>query len=150
MRNAILFLEHRHALVVGFHELADVLERGPNHVLDAGRFRRLGDVLGLSLLFLAREVLPEIRDGIHAVRARKGFFQALDVVEIRFHYLRAGRGKRLRLVLARIARNGSAGEAASSIRDDGAAQATPLRTRGAQYCDNFFVCHVNSSVRRSV
>ena len=108
VRHAILLLQHRHALVVGLHELADVLERRPDDVLDARGLRRVGDVLRLSLLLLAGEVLPEIRHGVDAVRAGERLLQALDVVEVALTTSRAGGSERFRLVLARVARNGSA------------------------------------------
>jgi len=56
----------------------------------AGGLGRLGDVLRLRLFFLAREVLPKIRDGVNAVRAGERLFQAFDVVEVRFDNLHTG------------------------------------------------------------
>ena len=57
-----LLLQHRHALVVGRHQLARVFERRPDHVLHAGGLGGVGDVLGLRLFLLAGEVLPEVGD----------------------------------------------------------------------------------------
>jgi hypothetical protein len=139
--HTILLLQHRHPLVVGLHELADVLERRPDHVLDAGGLRGVGDVLRLGLFLLAREVLPEVRDGVDAIRARKRLLEALDVVEVGFHDLRAGRSERLSLVLVRVARDGAASESARGVRQDRAAESAALRAGRAEYGDDFFVGH---------
>ena len=96
-------------------------------MLEPGRLRRFGDVLGLSLLLLAREVLPEVRDAVDAVRARERLLEALDVVEIGLDDFGALRGEGLGLVLARIARDGAAREAAGRIRQNRADEAAALR-----------------------
>jgi hypothetical protein len=81
------------------------------------------------------------------VCARERFLQALDVVEVGFDYFGACGLERRCLVLVDVAGNGSRGETASGIRQNCAHEAAALRTRRAQYRNNFFICHVNSSVR---
>jgi hypothetical protein len=108
-------------------------------VLHAGGLGGLGDVLGLILFLLAGEVLPEVGHGVDAVGAGERLLQALDVVQVGFDHLGPGRLQRLRLVLARIARDGAAREAARFVREDRPAQATALRARRSQYCNHF--CH---------
>jgi hypothetical protein len=81
---------------------------------------------------------------------RERFLQALDVVEVGLDYFGACGFERCRLVLVDVACNRSRCEAAGGIRQNCAHEPAALRTRRAQYRNDFFVCHVNSSVRRLV
>ena len=61
---------------------ARVLERRPDHVLDAGGLRGLGHGARLGQLLLRREVVPEERDAEGAVRALESAPQARRVVDV--------------------------------------------------------------------
>src|SRR5690606_22182459 len=96
---------------------------------DAGGAGCFGNVLGLGLFLVAREVFPEVRDGINAVGARESLLQALDVVEVRRDRLRALIRKGYRLVLARIPRYRAARELTRGIAENRATEAATLGAR---------------------
>ena len=133
VRDAVLALEHRHPRVVGRHQLARVFERRPDDVLDAGGLGRVGDVLRLGDFLLAGEVLPEVRDGEDAVRARERLLQALDVVEIgRRRLPRPSPAIALALSLDGVARDGAGGEAAVRVGENRRDEAAALRRRSSR------------------
>jgi hypothetical protein len=140
VRHAILLLQDRHALVVSAHELTRVFESGPNHVLHAGGLGGLGDVPRLRLLLFGGEVLPEVGDAEHAVRAGERLLQALDVVEIRADHLSALRGQGHGVVLVRIARDRADGEAAARVGQDRTCEPAALHAGCAYDCND--LCHV--------
>src|SRR5690606_40465378 len=100
------------SLIARRQELARILEGRPDDVLDGCGAGCVRGVLRLSLLLLAREVLPEVRHDENPVRAGEGLLQAFDVVEIGLDDLRALARERFGFVLARIAGDGPAREAA--------------------------------------
>ena len=74
-------------------------------MLDAGRFGSIGHVLRLRFFLFPGKVLPEIRDTIDAIGARKRLLQAFDIIEIRLDDLRTLRrlGERVREAMQGVA-----------------------------------------------
>src|SRR5215467_16076857 len=141
VRALVLALQRGHPVVAQRDFLADVLERRPDEVLDACGLRRGRHILGLLLFAIDREVLPEIRDGKHAVRAGKRLLQALDVVGIALDDLAPLGGDRLRFVLVRVAGDGADGEATSRIVQDRLHKATALGAGRSDNSNDFLVSH---------
>ena len=139
-------LERRHPVVVERDEVARVLERRPDHVLDARRFRRGGLVLGLFDLLLRREVLPEVRHAERAVRARERTLEAALVVEVGLDDLGTGGGERLGRFLARVSRHRADGESAVRVGQDRAGEPSALCAGGADDRDHLCVAHISSSL----
>ena len=102
-------------------------------------FGGVGDVLRLRLFLLAGEVLPEVGDAEHAVRAGERLLQALDVVQVGPDDFGASRGQCLRLVLARVARDRANGKAAVRVGEDRAGKSAALRPGCAADGDDFLV-----------
>jgi hypothetical protein len=112
-------------------------------MLHAGGLGGLGDVLRLRLFLLGGEVLPEIGDAVHAMRAGERLLEAFDVVDVGLHYLCAGGCQRLGFVLARIARDRANGKAAVRIGQDRASQSAALRTCRTYYGNDLLVGHLS-------
>jgi len=85
---------------------------------NAFRACRVGDVPGLCFLLFGGEVLPEVRDRVHAVRAAKRRAQTLQVVQIGLHDFGTSLGEGVGAVLVRIARYRPAGELARGVAKD--------------------------------
>src|SRR5204862_8170762 len=100
----------------------------------------------LRRLLLRGEVLPEIRHGEHAVRARERFLQTLNVVDVGGDDLRALRRERARFLLTRIARDRAAGEAAGSVGEDRAADGSALGAGGSENSDDFLFGHARNLI----
>ena len=109
--------------------------------LTPAALRGVGDVLRLLLLLLGGEVLPEVRHAVHAVGAGERLLQALDVVDVGLDHLGARGLERLRLVLARIARDCASRESAVRIGQNRTRETAALGAGRTHHRDDFLVCH---------
>src|SRR5262249_45846183 len=123
-----------------------VLEGRPDHVLEAGALRSARHVAGLPGLLPPREVLPEVRQAVRAVRALEGLHEARFVVEVGLDDLGARVGQRLRLVLAGISSERAQGELAPRIAEDRSGDASALGAGGTDYRDDLLVSHESSRI----
>ena len=145
VRDLVTALQRRHPVVRERHPLARVFQRGPDHVLQAGRLRRGGHGFRLRQFLLGRHVVPEEGHAVRTVRPGKGLRQALGIVDVRRHDLRAQRRKRPGLFAGDVPGNGPRGEAAGRIGHDGPHQAAALCSRRAHDGDDLFLCHSSES-----
>jgi hypothetical protein len=110
-------------------------------VREPGRPRRLTHVLGLSLLLLTGEVLPEVGDTVGAVRTRERLREALHVVEVSLHDGCTLPSEGPCLVFARITGDGSARESAIRVGENGAGQTASLGACRADHRNDSSVSH---------
>ena len=94
MRDLVALAQRRHARIVERDELARVLERRPDHVLQTRGTRGACHIRRLDLLPLRREMRPVEGDEERAIRAVQSTRQAERVVDIRLHHIGAGGGER--------------------------------------------------------
>src|SRR5215510_12805535 len=112
-------------------------------MLDAGRFGSIGHVLRLRFFLFPGKVLPEIRDTIDTIGARKRLLQAFDIIEIRLDDLRTLRSENLRLLLARITRDCANGETSMRVRQNRPTKTATLCAGRTHDCNDFLIRHVS-------
>ncbi len=139
--NLVLALQRRHPRVGQRHEAAGVLERRPDDVAHARGFRRVRHAARLRHLLLGREVRPEERDEVRAVRALERAREARLVVDVRGHDLRARLRERAGLLRIDVARDRARREATGGVREDRPHESASLRAGGADDGDDLPVCH---------
>ena len=100
-------------------------------MLQAGGLRRPRQAAGLGQLLVGREVLPEERDAVGAVRSGKGAVHAFHVVDVHGDDLGAKLCQLLRPVGVDVARQGAGSEATGRIAGDGTDQSAALGAGGA-------------------
>ena len=94
-----------------------------------------------SISFSGREVRPEERDEVRAVRALERAGEARLVVDVRRHDLRTRLRECAGLLRIDVARDRACRKAACGVREDRPHESAALRAGGADDGDDLPVCH---------
>jgi hypothetical protein len=131
VRDLVAALQRGDSRVAERHVAAHVLERRPDRVGHARGTGGPGQVAGLGLLALRRELLPEVGHAEGAVGAGEGSDQARLIVYVRLHHLDATGGKGVRRRRLRIAGDRRGEEATVGVVEDCADESASVCAGGA-------------------